>query len=245
MSVRGIVFILLISSAHFSYSQKPLKKFFKKSNRFFRSYVSDGKVDYHKIISDPTPLEKLTAFIAIADLKKASSLRQKAFYLNAYHILLINNVIRNYPVLFPLETIGFFSCVRHPVAGDTMSLNEIESLKLIKAYKDLRVCFVLSSASLGSVYLPDFAFKPGKLEKQFKKRITETVNDFQFVRVMPRSSKILIAESFKSVPVHFGFKQLIELINQHRESPLPQGYIIDFFPANRKLNNNTSGKSIK
>lgn len=245
MGLRSIVLILLISSAHFSYSQKPLRKFFKKSDRFFRSYVSDGKVDYHRIISDPSSLEKLTAFIATADLKKATSLGQKAFYLNAYHLLLINNVIKNYPVLFPLETIGFFSSVRHSVAGDTMTLNEIESYKLTKAYKDLRILFVLSSASLGSVNLPDFAFKPGKLEKQFKKRIKETVNDFQFVRVMPRSSKILLAESFKSVPVHFDFGQMIDLINQHRENPLPQGYSIDFYPANRKLNSSSSDSLIK
>lgn len=237
MGTRVLAFLLATAFvSHFSYSQKISPRFFKKADRFFKKYVVEGQVDYLTIMEERSELNKLVNFIAAADIQNSSLYHKKAFYINAYNILLIKNVIDHFPVRSPVEETGFFSKTTHAIAGDTLTLNEIESLKLIREYKDVRVLFVLSSASTGSVPVPDFAFKPAKLDQQLKKRIKKIVNDFSFIRVMKRSSKILMAESFKRSQIDFNKNDMVDLINKYRKSRLPVGFPLEYYPVNRKLN---------
>lgn len=231
-----LLFVWVVLTSHSSYSQKSLSVFFKKTDRFLKEYVEKGQVDYKRVLNEPDLLNELIAMISTANMLKTSDSERKAFYINAYNVLLIKNVLDDFPVPFPLEERGFFSCSTHAIAGDTLSLNEIEDCKLIHPYKDVRILFVLSSASKGSVVVPDFALKPRKLDKQLEKVIKEVVNDYDYVRVMDRSSKILMAESFKRSQSDFNPQEIVKLMNQYRKEPLPSGYTIDFYPANRKLN---------
>lgn len=230
-----IIFICIVFASHFIYAQRLTPKFFKRANRFFKQEVHKGEIDYSSLQKKSGSLNKLVAFISKADLSRNSSRQRKAFYINAYNILLINNVINYFPIQYPLEEKGFFSSIEHAISGDTLTLNEIEDL-LIKEHKDIRILFVLSSASKGSVQLADFAFKPRKLNKQFKKRIKETIHNYDYVRVMSRSSKILLVENFIRSSGDFDSKELIDLLNKYLKKPIPAGYTIDFYPANRKLN---------
>jgi len=230
-----LIFICIVFASHSIYSQKLPPKFFRKANKFFKKYVDKGEVDYHALQKNPSPLKELQPLISRSDLSDNTGQKHKAFYINAYNILLIKNVIDHFPIQFPLEEKGFFSSIGHSIAGDTLTLNEIENL-LLKEHKDIRILFVLSSASKGSVPLADFAFKPRKLNKQLRKRVKETVNNYSYVRVMTRSSKILLAENFKNSQANFNANDMVDLLNKYLKKPIPAGFTIDFYPANRKLN---------
>jgi hypothetical protein len=230
------IFMVSLLLSHSSHSQKFNKVFFKRANAFFDEYVLDGQVDYKKIIRDKSSLEELVGLISNYDIQSKADNVRKAFYINAYNILIINNVIKNFPVPYPIEEVGFFSKVKHKVANDSLTLNEIETLKLIQDFKDVRILFAISAGTKGSLPVADYAYKPKKLNRQFKKRIKQTVNDFAFIRVMPKSSKILLAEAFIKSQSHFNKQDILDYINEYRECPLPKDYSIEFYPANRKLN---------
>ncbi|MBX9850439.1 MAG: DUF547 domain-containing protein [Cytophagaceae bacterium] len=220
--------------SHFSFSKEVSSIFFKKADKFFRQYVQNGKVNYVALQHGSEELNDLVNMIGSFDLNNANEKTKKAFYINAYHLLIIHSVTEKLPVNFPLEEPGFFSSEKHMVAKELLTLNEIEERKIMN-FKDVRVFFVLSSPTQGSIPVANFAYKPNKLNKQFKKRIKETVNNFSFIRVMNKSSLVLFEESFRKADRDF-LNDLISLVNKYREDPLPAAYKIDFYPSGRKLN---------
>ena len=228
------LFLLFYFVSHFSFSKNISSSFFKKSDKFFKKYVHHGKVDYLALVQDPGDLNSLVEIIGSHDLSKGDDKTKKAFYINAYHILIINNVIKNFPTDFPLEHPGFFSMIKHRIANEFLTLNEIEEKKLLEL-KDARIFFVLTAPTQGSIPAVNFAYKPNKLDRQFKKRIKATVNNFSFIRVMNKSSLVLLEESFRKADKDF-LTELIFIVNQYRETPLPADYKIDFYPSGRKLN---------
>lgn len=228
-------YITLFLISHFSFSKDNDFVFFKGADKFFNKYVKEGQVDYMLVMREKKDLDYLIKIIGTTDLSSVQPEYKKAFYINAYNILLVKNVVANFPVIYPLEATGFFSQVKHYIAGDSLTLNEIEK-KLTVEFKDVRILFALSSASKGSVPMADFAFKPSKLDKQFEKIIKPIVNSYDFIRVMSKSEKIYMAENFKKSQKDFKKEDIIYYINKYREEPLPVTYTIDYYPANRKLN---------
>lgn len=235
---KRFLFFLIVSCFFIStvLGGNPRRKFFRKTNRFFRKHVEDGRVDYGKLLNRRGDLEKLTRMIADFPVNKCKPRVQKAFYINAYNLLLIKNILQKYPVEFPLEYTGLFSQIENKVGEDTLTLNELEEEILIGRFKDVRVLFVLSSACEGSVPLADHAYKPRKLVKQFSKAIKATANSFDYVRVMNRSKRVLLAEALRKSLTDFKKEDLVFYLNKYREEPLPAEYAIDFYPANRKIN---------
>jgi hypothetical protein len=231
--------VLVVTLAVFfplAFPKNPSRKFFRKANHFLKRNVHHGKVNYAMLSKDPKKLNRLVKLIEEFPTDSSRNRKQKAFYINAYNILLIKSIVDRFPLDYPLEQIGLFSFVRYKVGEDSLTLNELENQKIILPFKDVRVLFVLSSASEGSPMLASYAYKGRKLEKQFRKRIKKTCDDYSYVRVMNRSSKILMAEAFKRSQNDFNKEDIIFYLNKYRDSPLPSGYTIDFYPADRKIN---------
>ena len=67
--------------------------FFNNSNELFQKYVVAGKVDYANLKSD-SQLDELVKAIAITDISKHSIIEKKAFYINAYNLLVINLIVK-------------------------------------------------------------------------------------------------------------------------------------------------------
>ena len=95
---------------------------------------------------------------------------------------------------------------------------------------------MLCAAGKGTVPLADFAFKPRKLDRQFRKKIKAVVNDFRFVRVFAKSSRLLLIEDFKKSQTEFLWHDFLSFINKYRQQPLPLDCVVEFYPGNRNLN---------
>lgn len=186
---------LIIAFALISLSSKS-QNFFDSTDKFLTKYVSDGKVNYDLIKKDPKMLNDLVKEIADHDLtnKRVSSDYMKAFYINAYNILVIKQVVEHYPIYGPLKVDGFFDGIKNNVMGQNITLNELEKETLYKDYPDPRLHFVLVCAAKGCPPLASTAFQPENLEALLQKRTKHVLNLDWFIRV--KKSNIEISQIF-------------------------------------------------
>ena len=71
------------------------------------------------------------------DLSSASAESKKAFYINAYNLIVIYQVSKFYPLKSPLDKSGFFDKVKHQVAGEALTLNALELKTLVFTTKEM------------------------------------------------------------------------------------------------------------
>ncbi|MGB3774832.1 MAG: DUF547 domain-containing protein, partial [Leeuwenhoekiella sp.] len=87
-------------------------EFFDAADAVFSTYVSDGKVDYAAIKSNPEKLEKALETAKITEVSIDNPEVYKAFWINAYNLAVIKGVVDNYPLKSPLDVDGFFDGIK-------------------------------------------------------------------------------------------------------------------------------------
>lgn len=111
--------------------------------------VRAGRVDYAGLKAAHEP--KLRAYLAaVAKAKPAGWSRdaQLAFYLNAYNAIVLGAVVERWPSISNvLEVKGFFDRLKYPVAGRTLTLNQLEKEIILKKFGDPRIHFALVCAA--------------------------------------------------------------------------------------------------
>ena len=212
-----------------------IEHFFTAADAFFQLNVKNGLVDYKSIHSSPDKIEKLTEMIANIDLSKSSNGAKTAFYINAYNLLTIKNVVDNWPMASPLDNAGFFNKVTFMVAGDKMTLNDIENNHL---RPDPRVHFVLVCGANGCPKIINNAYTPGNLQLMLDKQTKKAMNDPQFIRVSSNEKKVEISEIFKwysdDFVKHSG--SVTAYINAYRDTPLPSKAEVGYYTYDWKVN---------
>ena len=120
--------ILFMTSA--VQSQQDVSQFFYKTNAFLKTYVHNHLVSYGEIKKDPKQIIELVKLVENFDVSKLSDANsEKAFWINAYNLLVINSVVRNSPIESPKDVAGFFDTRKHRAAGGQLTLNDIENIK--------------------------------------------------------------------------------------------------------------------
>ncbi|MGB0402595.1 MAG: DUF547 domain-containing protein [Salibacteraceae bacterium] len=232
-------FILIILSAIVvlnGYAQN-LTEFTAKSNQFFSTVVSNGKVDYASIKQSPDKLNGLIKQLSNQKLESASADQKKAFYINSYNLLVINQVVTNYPLISVLDVPGFFDKNKFLIANEKLTLNEIENNKLRKEYNDPRFHFVLVCGANGCPPIISEAYTPEKLNSQLNKQTKLAVNNPNFIKVESANKKVLLSEIFKWYEGDFTQNQTaIEFINKYRTSKIPNEYKSSYYPYDWNLN---------
>ena len=236
-AVTVLALMLVIASQ--ASTRTKLAAFFNSTDIFLKTAVVNGKVKYPSIKNNSAGLNNLISMIGDMSLSGATDNEKKAFYINAYNITVIKAVINSYPIEKPLDVDGFFDSKKHKVAGEYLTLNDIENNK-VRIYKDARIHFVLVCAAKGCPVIVDYAYRPDKLETQLQERTVFALNDVNFVRVKPNSKTVYISEIFKWYKQDFlaESKSLITFINKYRKdtNKLPTSYTVNNYPYNWKLN---------
>jgi len=140
-------------------------QFFVQSNVFFQLHVANGLVKYNQIKNSKDKIHELIIHVEQTDITTYDADEKLAFYINAYNLLVINQIIKKYPVDSPMKLPGFFDQNKHRIAGESLTLNDLENKK-IRTYHDPRIHFVLVCAALGCPKLGGFSFVPEKLDMQ-------------------------------------------------------------------------------
>lgn len=232
--------LLLASSGN---AQIRSASFFQQANNFLGKHVRHGMVDYPAIKSNPDEIKALVAALAKFDLKTLSGNHaEKAFWINAYNLLVIHAVASHYPIKSPLDVPGFFDRAKHRLAGDSLTLNEIENNKLRKTYGEARIHFALVCAAKGCPELSSQAYIAEKLAAQLDKQTRAALNNAKHVRVNPNAKEVLISEIFKWYEIDFtkNGKTVLDYINQYRTEKIPADFSISYIPYDWTLNDSSS-----
>ena len=212
-----------------------LSDFFISANIFLLNYVVDGKVNYTGISADKISINELVNNIANADLNNADKNTRLSFYLNAYNLLVIKNVVDNLPLNKPIDVIGFFDKKTFEVAGSYMTLNALENNKL---RPDPRVHFALVCAAKGCPQIMNEAFFPDKVQTQLDALTLKALNSVTFIKVDDKSKTVKISKIFDWYQDDFikVSGSAINYINAKRTTPIPASYAVEFYEYDWSLN---------
>ncbi|MCL5247159.1 DUF547 domain-containing protein [Cellulophaga sp. 20_2_10] len=234
-TIKITVMLFFLSSTSI-YSQDT-NQFFTKANTFFNTYVANGKVAYKDIKASPALLDELVTDIKSIQVTKSKATEYQAFWINAYNISVIKNVVNNYPLKSPLDKAGFFDKIKHNVAGKELTLNDMEHKMLRSVFpKEPRFHFVLVCAGLGCPPIINEAYMPSLLEDQLQIQTQIAINNPSFIMVHKNKVKLSqIFEWYKGDFTQDG-KSLIDFVNLYREEKIDTKAKVSYYPYDWTLN---------
>lgn len=207
-------------------------------NAFMKVHVVAGRVDYAQLKKSNNELTSLYKQLSSTNLTGASEAEKKAFYINAYNIAVVYQVVQVFPIKSPLDKAGFFDQIKHRVAGQEMTLNQLEKDKLLKTYGDARVHFAVVCAAVSCPVLADFAYTADKIETQLDERAKLAVNNPSFIRVNKGQKKADLSKIFDWYKADFGKggQTPLAYVNEFRREKIPTDYGIGFYEYDWSLN---------
>lgn len=232
-------FLILLLLFHLIVSaQNTLSAFTAEADAFLNKYVSDGKVAYAALKKEGKTIQALTTKISSINLATASENSKKAFYINAYNLLVIQAIAQLYPLKSVRDKPGFFDKTTHVVAGEKLTLNSLEKNKLLLPYSDARLHFVLACAAVSCPPLANFAYTPEEINSQLDSRTKLALNNPAFIRVNTRNQQVLISKIFDWYKTDFTQYNLtiLAFLNKYRTDKIPGNYRLNYYEYDWNLN---------
>lgn len=224
MKYFSITYILiLLFTTSIAAQSVNLEKFLDSTDSFMKKWVKQGDIDYNKLKANPEEINSLKKMIAKMDIVGMSNKQQKAFYINAYNLLVIHQIIENYPLKSAMDQSGFFDAIKHKVAGSPATLDRIEKGFLILRFGDPKIHFALACASKSCPDLASFAYRPEKLDEQLEERTRLGLNSGKIVNINSAEKKIWLSKIFLWYMRDFEGNQegVLKFINSYSRTKLP------------------------
>jgi Protein of unknown function, DUF547 len=213
------------------------KDFFDKTDRFMLANVKNGSVNYKAIAAGKTALDELVV-MAGKKYKFSSTSEEKAFYLNAYNLLVIKGLINAYPVKGPLAIDGFFDKKTFLVNGASLTLNQVENDIVRKKYNDARIHFALVCGAKSCPPLASFAYKPALLDTQLDNLARQSIQNSSFTKIDYKKKTAALSMIFNWYKDDFiKAKGSVEaFLNGYLKTPLPQGTVLSNYEYDWSIN---------
>jgi len=155
--------------------------------------VRDGLVYYRALRSDRSRLDR---YVASLNVPKAtydgwSRDDQMAFWINGYNAIVLQTVINRYPIsgkssMYPAASIrqipGAFEREKHSLAGQSLTLDEIEKT-ILPPFKEPRLYLALGRGAVGSGRLRSEAYVGSRLDAQLTAVQSEFVADQMMLKI--------------------------------------------------------------
>ena len=208
----------------------------KDFDTFFKLYVGLGKVKYNQIQYNRDLIETLVDRIGEQSLSGQSDDFKVAFYINAYNLLTIYQIVENYPSIKSVMDIpSFFKGRRFRVARETMTLDQLEFQYLFAIRKDFRYHFALVCGAQSCPLLYHQAYTAQDLDQQLTTRTRVMFNLEEYVNDV--NGEVQLSKVFEWYRADFEKeKPLLEAINDFRDIPINPGKAIKFIDYNWELN---------
>jgi len=208
---------------------------------FFRQHVSNTGVDYAAIKRDPFALDELVIAIATTDPSTWSPPERKAWWVNAYNLLVIDALVQRYPVASPMDIPGFFKVTKRTVGGQEITLDALERERLFRDFPDPRLHFVLCCGARGCPPLAAFAYTADQLDEQLDARVRLAVNDVRWVRV-DEAGGTAVSELMQWYEKDFEAQGGVRaFLDRYRDKAMPPATAITYLPYDWSLNGTISG----
>lgn len=230
-------YLILIVFYQFTNAQE-IKDFFNNTDAFLKLNVQNKKVNYEGIKKAPTSLNNLIKTIAETNLVNENEVTKKAFFINAYNLIMINAIVAKYPVKSPMDIAGVFDKTKYEVAGSKITLNDIENKMIRAKYNDARIHFVLVCGANGCPPITNFAYVPEKLDEQLDKQTKLAINNPSFIKINEKSNKVEVSQIFEWYKDDFVTKKttLIDFLNKYLEKPIDLKTKVSYYNYDWSLN---------
>ncbi|MGB3591200.1 MAG: DUF547 domain-containing protein [Nonlabens sp.] len=211
--------------------------FNKAADDLLQQYVQDGAVDYQALQTNGKSLSKAIDQMNSIHLEDLEENEVLPFYINAYNLLVIHQVLQSYPVASVMDVKDFFTDKNINFQGDTKSLNEIERDIFEKFPNDPRLHFVVVCGAVGCPQLSNRAFTKNNLRAKLKKLTRDAVNNPKLVELDMHEKKVHLSKIFEWYQSDFTKKNaLLEFINYHRLQDIPNGFEVVYKEYDWSLN---------
>ncbi|WP_421876008.1 DUF547 domain-containing protein [Marinoscillum sp.] len=232
--MKSLLCLALVLIPAFSFCQE--NSFFNKTHTFLKTHVEAGLIDYESIKKNPDELVELVTQIANYQIVGKDPTVQKAFYTNAYNILVIYQVVENFPIDSPWDVEGFFDTQEFEIAGRMATLDELEKEILFAAFPDPRLHFVLVCAAIGCPPIANYVYSPDSLESTLEAKTKDVLNIDWYVRVS--KNKTAVSKVFDWYQSDFisDSTDVKDYINKFRSIRIPEAHPIETYDYNWELN---------
>ena len=226
---------LLIFSAHSQVAHS-------KWDALLKTHVSkSGTVNYKGFKTDQA---KLTAYLLDLESNVPSAAWSKnetmAYWINAYNAYTVQLMVKNYPLksIMDLKYNGKsawdYKWIK--IGTETLSLNDIEHVKLRKKYKDARIHFAVNCASFSCPVLLNSAYIATKLEAQLEAQAILFINDPKRNQISASSAKVSQLFEWYQDDFTTGGKTVIDYLNKYSKTKIKAGTNIGYMNYNWNLN---------
>ncbi len=238
--IQFLVFSLFIVAT--TSAQTINQQFFDKTEAFLSKEVTNGLLEYSGLKNN-AQLADLVRTVENADLSNTTDATKKAFYINAYNLHVINAAAQAYPLNSVQTIAGFFDGKKVRVAGENLTLNNLEKNHLLKPYKDARLHFVLVCGALGCPPITNFAYQPDRLDAQLDQQTKIALNNPEFLKV--ENNSVELSQIFKWYSSDFGGSKgaIFDFINQYRTTPISKSSKVSHYPYDWSLNDSAASSS--
>ncbi len=167
-------------------------------NELLQQYVDEeGRVDYSELKKNRARLDGYLAGLARADAARLGGRPgELAFWINAYNAAVLKGVIDAYPIKSVRDISGFFDRRRYKVAGQELTLDQIE-LRL-RQMGDPRIHFAIVCASRSCPKLERRAYSAEDIEAELERQTRAFINDEQRgVRIDRAENVVYLSKIFE------------------------------------------------
>ena len=204
-------------------------------------HVKNGGIDYTGWAADRVDVELLWDVTGSIAMEAPSGTRNQrlAWYLNAYNALAVQKMLSTYPGGGAPESWwqSFFSTRDLVVAGERVSLEQLEHTIIAPTFKDPRIHFALNRASAGCGPVLNRAFAAATLNADLtaitRAFLSENPNG---VRVSSDGKSAEVSPLFHWFQDEFDRGDVRGYINRYRAEPLQPETIISFLAYNWERN---------
>ena len=191
-----LVFIINVCLSGFSYAEEAFD--YSIYETLLSKHVENGRVDYVTWKKEDLNLfEKYLESLDKADITQMSLNEQKAFWINAYNAVTIYAVLKRIPgikliaVFFTVQMVpGFFDGIVYPIAGEELTLNDIENNKLRGDFFDPRNHFAIVNASRSCPVMQKEIYRGATLDDKLDE-VTEEFIQNKKLNSLNQKKKIL------------------------------------------------------
>jgi hypothetical protein len=229
-----ILFFTFLLFTTSSVKAQDMDAFFEQSNSFFSTYAQYNNVQYKVLHQDTEELDALVKMIASANLSTLDPQGQKAFFINAYNLLVINTVVENYPIASPNEIVTFWDKIEQEVAGEKYTLETLKAY-ILATFQDPLLHFVLVEGSISSAQIANFSYQATHLNTQLEDRAIAFMNDAQYLKYNEDINEIILPRVFKTNRLDFG-ASMIDFLNKYRVKKLNEEVHLKYGNYDWRLN---------
>ncbi|MBD80911.1 MAG: hypothetical protein CL840_18485 [Crocinitomicaceae bacterium] len=240
--MKNVLFVFVSLLLTWNSHGQSTKEIEELADGFFKKNVSNGQVNYLALSASKQELGKLVGIVGRVNLSTASPNAKKAFYVNAYNLLVIHQVVENYPIGSVMDVGGFFDQKKFLVAGEKMTLNALENEKIRKQYNDPRFHFVLVCGAVSCPPIIDKAYKESTIEQQLEQQTSLALNDPKFIQSNNEATQISEIFNWYKSDFEVNGGSVKKFINRYRKSKIPENEKLGYYTYDWKLNEDKNSK---